>query len=152
MPWNASPFFTCPSSRCPLPSPSSPVLQALNLYRQGSLVPLKLMLRACARRWLASSQAHLVPVAGTVVVECAESRTTCTSVRVLHPPTRQPPQAWASAPSKPQFPTCKGGGSTGIVGRVDQLGPSPEKMPAPAHADPELLVELGLSRLAVFCA
>ena len=32
------------------------------------------------------------------------------------------------------------------------LGPSPEKMPAPAHADPELLVELGLSRLAVFCA
>lgn len=28
----------------------------------------------------------------------------------------------------------------------------PGKMPAVAHADPELLVELGLSRLAVFCA
>ncbi|CAI9152903.1 unnamed protein product [Rangifer tarandus platyrhynchus] len=24
MPWNANSFFTCPSSRCPLPSPSSP--------------------------------------------------------------------------------------------------------------------------------
>lgn len=38
------------------------------------------MLRVCARRWLTSSQAHLVPLADPVVFERAESRTTRTSL------------------------------------------------------------------------
>lgn len=80
-----------------------------------------------------------MPVADTAVVERAESRTTCASMRVLHPP-----PAWASAMSKPQFPICKGGGSTGIVGRVGQCTHVLRDQPACELATETLALSLSL--------
>ena len=68
-----------------------------------------------------------MPVADPAMVEHAESRTTRTSLRVLHPhqaaqPGRHSGQASVS--------TCKGGCSTGIVGSVGQCAHTLRDHPA----------------------